>query len=98
MKNSNGHVIVKVGAEGVYTAILLDKGWGIALKICDGSKKAAECLIVTLLMRLGYLQSDDKEFFDYLNIPIYNWSKKKTGVIKASSQIWKKGKQFNIEC
>ena len=87
IKKSNGRLIVKVGADGVYTAILLDKGLGIALKICDGSKKAAECLIVTLLIRLGYLKSDDEDFFNYLNIPIYNWSK----MIKNSVTIY-------IEC
>ncbi len=95
IKKSNGRLIVKVGAEGVYTAILLDKGLGIALKISDGSKKAAECLIVTLLIRLGYLKSE-KDFLNYLNIPIYNWSKKKTGIIKASSHLWEKGKLLRV--
>ena len=33
IKKSNGRLIVKVGAEGVYTAMLLDKGLGMALKI-----------------------------------------------------------------
>ena len=75
---------------------MLDKGLGIALKICDGSKKAAECLIVTLLIRLGYLKSDDEDFFNYLNIPIYNWSKMQTGIIKTSSQIWQQGKQLDV--
>ena len=96
IKKSNGRLIVKVGAEGVYTAILLDKGLGVALKISDGSKRAAECLIVTLLIRLGYLKSDDEDFFNYLNIPIYNWSKMKTGIIKASSHIWEKGRQLDV--
>ena len=96
IKKSNGRLIVKVGADGVYTAILLDKGLGIALKICDGSKKAAECLIVTLLIRLGYLKSDEEDFFNYLNIPIYNWSKMKTGIIKTSSQIWQQGKKLDF--
>ena len=96
IKKSNGRLIVKVGAEGVYTAILLDKGLGIAFKICDGSRRAAECLIVTLLTRLGYFKPDDEDFFNYLNIPIYNWSKKKTGIIKASSQIWEKGKILRV--
>ena len=90
IKKSNNQLIVKVGADGVYTAILLDKGLGIALKICDGSRKAAECLIVTILVRLGYLKSDDPDFINYLNIPIYNCSNKKTGIIKASDVVWKR--------
>ena len=90
IKKSNTQLIVKVGADGVYTAILLDKGLGLALKICDGSRKAAECLIVTILIRLGYLKSDDPDFINYLNIPIHNCSNKKTGIIKASDVLWKK--------
>jgi len=35
IKKSNGRLIVKVGAEGVYTAMLLDKGLGMALKIME---------------------------------------------------------------
>ena len=57
-------------------------------------QKKQECLIVTLLIRLGYLKSDDEDF-NYLNIPIYNWSKMKTGIIKTSSQIWQ-GKQLDV--
>ena len=47
--------------------MLLDKGLGMALKICDGSKRAAECLIVTLLVMLGYLNKDDEDFLNFLN-------------------------------
>ena len=96
MKKSNGRLIVKVGAEGVYTAMLLDKGLGMALKICDGSKRAAECLIITLLVMLGYIKKDDQDFLNYLNIPIYNWSKKKTGIIRASDMVWAKGNFLDI--
>ena len=96
MKKSNGRLIVKVGAEGVYTAMLLDKGLGMALKICDGSKRAAECLITTLLIMLGYFKKDDQDFLNYLNTPIYNWSEKKTGIIRASDVVWAKGNFLDI--
>jgi len=96
IKKSNGRLIVKVGAEGVYTAMLLDKGLGMALKISDGSKRAAECLIITLLVMLGYFKKDDQDFLNYLNTPIYNWSKKKTGVIRASDMVWAKGNFLDI--
>ena len=38
----------------------------------------------------------NEDFFNYLNIPIYNWSKMKTGIIKTSSQIWQQGKQLDV--
>tara|TARA_Y100001933_G_scaffold164555_1_gene162822 strand:+ start:562 stop:1587 length:1026 start_codon:yes stop_codon:yes gene_type:complete len=96
MKKSNGRLIVKIGAEGVYTAMLLDKGLGMALKICDGSKIAAECLIITLLVMLGYFKKDDEDFLNYLYKPIYNCSEKKTGIIRASDMVWAKGNFLDV--
>ncbi len=92
MKRSAGRFIVKVGAEGVYTAILLEEGLGIALKISDGARRASECLIVTILARLGFLDAKDPEIRDIMEAPIVNWSKNPTGVLKASENIWKGGK------
>ena len=40
---------LKVGAEGVYAATLPDLGLGIALKIDDGTLRAAEVTLATLL-------------------------------------------------
>ena len=96
MKKSAGRFIVKVGAEGVYTAILLEQGLGLAIKITDGSKRAAECLIVTILVRLGLLDQTDKEIKNLLNKPIINWAKNATGVLKPSDTIWEGGKVLKI--
>lgn len=54
-------VIVKSGAEGVYTAALAEKNLGIALKIDDGSGEAAEIALLEVLNRLGALRDDDLE-------------------------------------
>ena len=48
-----GRVVLKTGAEGVYTAILPKQGLGIALKIEDGATRGSECAIAALLVRLG---------------------------------------------
>ncbi|MDA7758882.1 asparaginase [Amylibacter sp.] len=48
-----GRVVLKTGAEGVYTAILPNQGLGIALKIEDGATRGSECAIAALLVRLG---------------------------------------------
>lgn len=52
-----GRVAIKYGAEGVYTAILPEQGLGVALKIADGGKRAAETAIALLLIRLGVLDA-----------------------------------------
>lgn len=53
MEATNGTVVVKTGAEGIHAAILPDAGLGIALKIDDGAKRAAEVAMAAVLDRLG---------------------------------------------
>ena len=59
MQAMGGRVAVKTGAEGVYVAILPERGLGIALKAEDGATRAAECAIATLLVRLGEIDPAD---------------------------------------
>jgi len=47
--------IVKSGAEGTYAAALPGLGVGLALKIDDGTKRAAEMALIASLVRLGAL-------------------------------------------
>jgi len=58
MTAMGSRVVVKTGAEGVYTAILPDQGLGIALKIEDGATRGAESAIAALLVRLGVADAD----------------------------------------
>jgi L-asparaginase II len=53
MRAHPGRVIVKVGAEGVYSGLLVREGWGIALKVEDGHSTAAELAITAVLSQLG---------------------------------------------
>jgi L-asparaginase II len=52
MRACPGHVFLKTGAEGVYGAGLPDRGLGIAVKIDDGAKRAAELVIMHTIARL----------------------------------------------
>ena len=49
MQNTEQSVVVKTGAEGVFTAALPARGWGIALKIDDGASRAAQIAMAALL-------------------------------------------------
>lgn len=60
MEMAPGRIFVKTGAEGVYTAILPDKGISIALKVDCGTTRAAEVAIAALLAKL--LGKDDPAF------------------------------------
>lgn len=50
-------VTVKVGAEGVYAAFVPSLGLGIALKVDDGARRAAEIALGGVLKQLGLLSA-----------------------------------------
>jgi L-asparaginase II len=53
MRAHPGRVIAKVGAEGVYGALLVREGLGVALKVEDGHSVAAALAIAAVLEQLG---------------------------------------------
>ena len=66
-------VLVKSGADGVYTAMLQDQGLGVALKIDDGTGAAAEVTILALLQHLQALHPDDQAQLEQrCRVPIRN--------------------------
>ena len=46
-------MITKVGAEGVYCALLRQEGLGVALKVADGHGVAAALAMAAVLENLG---------------------------------------------
>lgn len=55
IEETNGRVITKVGAEGVHSALILDRGIGLALKVEDGSPRAQQPALIQLLQNLDAL-------------------------------------------
>ncbi|MDE2181723.1 MAG: asparaginase [Alphaproteobacteria bacterium] len=55
MRAAHGRAAVKIGAEGVYAAMLPELGLGVALKIDDGTARAAEIAIAAVLHKLGVM-------------------------------------------
>ncbi len=53
----DGRVLCKVGAEGVHTLALVERGIGLALKVEDGTQRAQYPAVVALLAHLGELPS-----------------------------------------
>jgi L-asparaginase II len=53
MRAHPGRVITKVGAEGVYSAVLMKEGLGVTLKIEDGHGPAAALAMASVLDQLG---------------------------------------------
>ena len=53
MRAHPGRVIAKVGAEGVYCALLKQEGLGVALKVADGHALASALAMAAVLEALG---------------------------------------------
>jgi L-asparaginase II len=53
MRGHPGRVVTKVGAEGVYSALLVREGLGVALKVADGHSLASALAIAAVLTELG---------------------------------------------
>ena len=53
MRAHPGRVVAKVGAEGVYSALLIREGLGVALKVEDGHSVASALAIAAVLAELG---------------------------------------------
>ena len=57
---TEGSVLAKTGAEGILTAVLPERGLGIALKIADGSARARSVTLLAILDYLGALSDEEK--------------------------------------
>lgn len=53
MRAHPGRVVTKVGAEGVYSALLVRERLGVALKVVDGHSLASALAIASVLAELG---------------------------------------------
>jgi len=94
MRATDGRVISKVGAEGVYTAGVLPcekwpKGLGLAFKIEDGEdRRARPTVAIESLRQLGVLNADALEALaPYANFPVRNHRGDFVGEIRASFEL-----------
>ncbi len=79
-------LVVKTGAEGVHVAALPGAGIGIALKIDDGARRAAETAMAALLDHLGVVEGDlAKALAPYLYGPLTNAAGEAVGVIRPAA-------------
>jgi len=85
MELTGRRIIVKTGADGVFTAALPEQGLGIALKIDDGTREAAEVTVLAVLEHLGALHADDLEALAMRRrVPITNTRGVLTGYREAA--------------
>jgi L-asparaginase II len=79
-QESGGRILAKMGADGVFCAILPERGWGIALKIDDGHLVAAEVALMGVLKKHNLL-TENPNWNRWANPPIMTWNKQVVGEI-----------------
>jgi L-asparaginase II len=85
IQRKQGDVLVKTGAEGVFTAALPKLGLGIALKIDDGARRAAQAAIAAVLRHLGAFDDDDMDALAGFARPrILNWRGTEVGAVRPA--------------
>lgn len=82
MREMKGKAAVKTGADGVFTAILPEQGFGIAVKIQDGHTGASECATVSILSSLGLIDPESPAAKRRMNAPILNRRKIDCGIVR----------------
>jgi L-asparaginase II len=73
IEETEGRIVAKIGAEGVHSAVVLDRGLGIALKVEDGSSRAQYPALLHLLQELGELPDAlPSRLAEFLRKPVRN--------------------------
>ncbi|MBA84707.1 asparaginase [Thalassobius sp. S69A] len=87
MRAAGGRVALKTGAEAFFAGIVPEKGWGIALKIMDGSTRGAECAIASILVKYGLLEADHPATLKRRNAVLRNWRGIETGMLRPAAGL-----------
>ncbi len=84
---ATGATVVKTGAEGVFTAVLPDQGFGVALKIDDGATRAAETAMARILVLLKAAREDEPKLAKHLHPKVRNWRGEEVGERRPSAAL-----------
>lgn len=84
MSRLGERLFCKIGAEGMYCAALPQQGLGVAIKIEDGTARAAEAAMGAVALRFLALSADDREALAPVFQPqLRNWNGIRVGEIRA---------------
>ena len=88
MRAAGGRLVAKVGAEGYYCAIVPSQKLGVALKVEDGSKRAAEPALIAVLRQVDAISSDEMDrLAKYSRPEILNTRNEVVGYLRTDIQL-----------
>lgn len=80
---TQGRIIGKMGAEGVFALAAPEQGLGLALKIEDGTQRAIYPAVTEALVQLGWLHGREAELLSGFHKPVLrNWKGTPVGEIR----------------
>lgn len=89
MQVAPGRIFAKTGAEGVFCALLPDKGLSFAVKAEDGATRAAEAMIAALLARHFDEDSEERAALMRLaNHGMTNWNGLSVGSVRVTDVLF----------
>jgi L-asparaginase II len=84
MRLTRGRVVCKAGAEGFHCDALLDAGLGLAVKVIDGTRRAAPPATIALLDGLRALEPEVREALrGHAVVPVKNVAGRVVGEVAA---------------
>ncbi len=90
MKNTNGKLMGKLGADGVYCIGMVEQGVGIAVKIENGNFNVISSAVMEILKQMDYLDKDEMEALRPFHIiENINTLRDKVGEIKPVFELEK---------
>jgi len=85
---SKRNILAKAGAEPLHCAVVLDKGYGLAVKILDGSRRALAPASIEVYRQLKVLnKSQLKHLSDFSSPCIYNHKRENVGYLKSDFKL-----------
>lgn len=88
---TQGTVLAKNGAEGVFVAALPEQGLGVALKISDGNPRGRSVALLAILDQLGVLSDSHKQQLkEHIKPDVLNSRNEKVGEIRPAAPLMSK--------
>jgi L-asparaginase II len=85
LQETQGRVISKVGAEGVHSVMVPERGIGFAVKVEDGAPRAQYAAVVEVLRLLDVLTEVPPRLSEYLHKPVRNTRGEVVGEVRVGS-------------
>jgi L-asparaginase II len=85
---SKGNILAKAGAEALHCALVVDHGYGVAVKILDGSRRGIAPVAIEVYRQLGILNKRQIKHLTGLAMPyIHDHQGNRVGYLKAEFKL-----------